>query len=255
MKIKIINPNTTAVVTSAMARVAAGLVRPGTKLVTVSPEMGPAAIEGFYDEAFSAIGVLDEIRKGEQEGCDGYVIACFGDPGLAAAREMVRAPVLGIAEAAMHAASFLGTSFSIVSMVERVRPMIERAVRENGMTDRCRSIRMVGLPLLEFSGEAKSRLIETCRTAVETDGADCIIMGSGGLAEYGPAIAKELGVSVVDGVAVALKFVEALVDMGYSTSKQHGYAFPPAKTYSGIFKAYSPRVPECRGDPSIRCPE
>lgn len=244
MKIKIINPNTTAGITNAMAKVASSLVRPDTELIAVSPQMGPSAIEGFYDEAFSAIGVLDEIRKGEQEGCDGYVIACFGDPGLAAAREMVRAPVLGIAEAAMHAASFLGTSFSIVSMVERVRPMIERAVRENGMSERCRSIRMVGLPLLEFSGAAKDKLIETCRAAVETDGADCIIVGSGGLAEYAPAIARELQVPVLDGVAVALKFVEALVEIGHSTSKQHGYAFPPIKSYSGIFEPYSPRVTE-----------
>ena len=60
----------------------------GTEIVAVSPQMGPVSIEGHYDEAFAAVGVIDEVRKGEAEGCDGYVIACFGDPGLLAAREM-----------------------------------------------------------------------------------------------------------------------------------------------------------------------
>ena len=43
--------------------------------------MGPASIEGYYDEAFSVPGLLEEIRRGEEDGCDGYVIACFDDTG------------------------------------------------------------------------------------------------------------------------------------------------------------------------------
>ena len=62
----------------------------------------PVSIEGHYDEAVSVIGLLEEIHAGEAQGVDGYVIACFGDPGLRAAREIAKGPVLGIAEAAMH---------------------------------------------------------------------------------------------------------------------------------------------------------
>lgn len=47
-------------------------------------------------------GLLGEIAAGERVGSDGYVIACFGDPGLDAARELERGPVVGIAEAAMR---------------------------------------------------------------------------------------------------------------------------------------------------------
>jgi len=57
-------------------------------------------------------GVLEEIMAGEQDGFDAYAIACFGDPGLKAARELARGLVLGIAEAAMHAASFIGAKFT-----------------------------------------------------------------------------------------------------------------------------------------------
>ena len=55
-------------------------------------------------------------------GVDGYVIACFGDPGLEAARELARGPVVGIAEAAMRAATPPGPrSFSVVTTLARTR--------------------------------------------------------------------------------------------------------------------------------------
>jgi allantoin racemase len=40
-------------------------------------------------------------------------------------------------------------------------------------------------------------------------------------------------VPVIDGVAVAVKFAEALVALNLSTSKQGDYAQPLPKTYTG----------------------
>jgi Asp/Glu/hydantoin racemase len=37
-------------------------------------------------------GVLAAVRDGERAGADAYVIACFGDPGLATARELAAGP-------------------------------------------------------------------------------------------------------------------------------------------------------------------
>src|SRR2546421_693662 len=79
-----------------------------------NPRFGPVSIEGFYDEAISGLGVIDEVRRSADAGYDAYVIACFGDPGLYAAREVATGPVVGIAEAAFHFASLLAPSFSIV---------------------------------------------------------------------------------------------------------------------------------------------
>jgi allantoin racemase len=90
MRIKVINPNTTQSMTDTIGAAAREAAAPGTEIVATSPAMGPVSIEDHYDEAFSVIGVLDEVRKGEAEGFDGYVIACFGDPGLLAAREVAR---------------------------------------------------------------------------------------------------------------------------------------------------------------------
>lgn len=121
MKIKVINPNTTTSMTEKIGAIASAVANSGTEIIACNPDMGTVSIEGHYDEALSVVGILDEIRKGETEGIDGYIIACFGDPGLLAARELATAPVIGIAEAAMHAASFIATSFSIVTTLSRTK--------------------------------------------------------------------------------------------------------------------------------------
>jgi allantoin racemase len=46
---------------------------------------------------------------------------------------------------------------------------------------------------------------------------------------------------VIDGVGAAVKFAEALVGLGLSTSKRGDYAAPLAKAYAGLAAPYSPR--------------
>jgi allantoin racemase len=67
----------TAKIGEAALRVAA----PGTEILAVNPAAGPVSIKSHYDEAVSVLGVLEEVHDGEGKGVDGYVIACFGDPG------------------------------------------------------------------------------------------------------------------------------------------------------------------------------
>src|SRR4051794_27677769 len=86
MRIKVTNPNTTACMTATIAAAARAAAGPGTEIVAATSPAGPASIEGHHDEAMSLPGLLAEVRAGEVEGVDGHVIACFGDPGLLAAR-------------------------------------------------------------------------------------------------------------------------------------------------------------------------
>src|SRR5438876_3871562 len=144
--------------TQTIGEAARSVAALGTEIVAVSPSMGPVSIECHYDEAVSALGVLEEVRKGEGEGCDGYIIACFGDPGLLAAREIARGPVLGIAEAAMHAASFIATGFSVVTTLERTRVIAEHLVRNYGMERHCRRVRATDIPVLELENPASQAL-------------------------------------------------------------------------------------------------
>jgi len=244
MKIKVINPNTTWSMTEKIGAAARAVAMPDTTILAVSPSMGPLSVEGHYDEAVSVLGVLDEVRKGETEGCDGYVIACFADPGLLAAREIARGPVLGIAEAAMHAASMVATGFSIVTTLARTVGIARHLVSAYGMSTYCRSIRATDLAVLDLErpdSSASAAIIEECRQAVRDDRADAIVLGCAGMADLAERIGKEIGVPVIDGVAVAVKFVEALAGLGLRTSKAGDLAFPLPKTYTGLVAPFAPR--------------
>ena len=124
------------------------MAAPGTEVTAVSPAMGPVSIEGYYDEAFAVPGLLDEVRKGEAAGYDGYVVACFDDTGVDAARCVARGPVIGIAEAAMHVATLIAGSFSIVSTLGRSAPALEHLVHKYGFDHRCRRVRTAEVPVL-----------------------------------------------------------------------------------------------------------
>jgi allantoin racemase len=236
MRIKVINPNTTAAMTAKIGAAARHVAAPGTEIIAVNPEAGPVSIESHYDEAVSVLGVLEEVRKGEDERCDGYVIACFGDPGLLAAREITQAPVLGIAEAAMHVASFIATGFSIVTTLKRTCVIAEHLVERYGLTPFCRRVRGTDVPVLdleETSAAAFVTIAEECRRAVAEDRCGSIVLGCAGMADLVAAVQREIGIPVIDGVAAAVKLVEAVIGLGLGTSKYGDLAWPISKPYAG----------------------
>ena len=223
MKIKVINPNTTLSMTEKIGAAARGCASPGTEIVAVSPAQGPRSIETQYDEAVAVIGVLDEIAAGDAAGFDGYVIACFGDPGLPAAREMARAPVVGIAEAAMHVANFISDGFTIISMPSHALPGMERLVHAYDMERKCRRIRMLDMPVLDLEEEASAShrlVLAECRKALQEDHSDCVLLGCAGMSDVAADITRELGAPAIDGVAAAVKMVEALVSLGLGARRR-----------------------------------
>jgi len=216
---------------------------PGTEIIACNPMMGPVSIEGHYDEALSVVGILEEIRQGERDGVDGYVIACFGDPGLLAARELAKGPVLGIAEAAMHTATFVATGFSIVTTLSRTQIIAQHLVERYGMTHFCRKIRAIDLPVLSLEEDsfAKKMIINECQVALKEDGCGAIALGCAGMTDLTTEISAQIGIPVIDGVSAAVKFVEMLVSLGLTTSKVGDLAYPIAKPYSGILSTFTPQ--------------
>lgn len=241
MKIRVINPNTTLSMTDKISRAARAVAAPGTDVSAVSPQSGASSIEDRVAGAIAALGICDEVKRGETEGVDGYIIACFGDPGVDMAREIARGPVIGMAEAAMRTAAVLGQGFSIVSMLERGRPILRGLVDGYGMTTRCRSIRLTGYSALELEtgNAARNAVIESARLAVLEDGADTILLGCGGMADLVEEVEAAAGVPAIDGVACGVKILEGLIALGMKTSKRGGYALPLQRKYAGPLASYA----------------
>ncbi|NPV21134.1 aspartate/glutamate racemase family protein [Bradyrhizobium aeschynomenes] len=235
--INVINPNITATMTDLIAQAAQASASPSTRIVGRTARFGAASIEGHYDEAIAAVGMLKEVEAGDAEGCHAHVIACFGDPGLLAARELSAVPVLGIAEAAMHAASFVATHFSIVTTLSRTKVIAEHLVRNYGMEHHCRKVRAVDVAVLDLDkpeANVRGTLLGECRAALREDGIGAIVLGCAGMADLAHDLSTELGIPVIDGVAAAVRFAEALVGLGLKTSKHGDLAFPLPKARTTI---------------------
>ena len=244
MKIQVINPNTTPDMTKDISESAHYFSRPGTEIACVNPERGPESIEGFYDEAMAVPGLIEELLKSEARGnVDAYVVACFGDPGLGALRELTDKPVVGIAESAMMLASFVAAKFSIVTIMPRIRVMLEELVRRTGAEHRLASIRTPDLAVLDFARDfagCKKTLIAEAQDTVERDGAEAIILGCAGMAGFATEVEKAVRVPVFDPVASAVKVAEALVDMGMHTSKRRTFQPPEKKELKGMPPLFQP---------------
>lgn len=242
MRILVVNPNTTVSMTDKIGEAARSAAAAGTEIAAVTSAMGPASIEGYYDEALAVPGLLAEIARGERAGSQAAVIACFDDTGLDAARAMADIPVIGICEAAVATASFLAQRFSVVTTLERSRVPIEGLVQRYGMGGRCR-VRAADIPVLSLEDPASGaadKLRREIEKALDEDRAEAVVLGCAGMADLAAALSRRYGVPVIDGVAAAVKQAEALVGLGLSTSKRGAYARPLAKRYSGALGAFAP---------------
>ena len=120
MRLLVVNSNTTASVTERIGVEARAAAAPGTEVTAVSAPFGLALIVTASD--WQVAGTATLAALGAARGSyDAAVIACFGDPGLEAAKERAGVPVLGISEAAFHAAAMLGRRFGVVSFTRALQ--------------------------------------------------------------------------------------------------------------------------------------
>ena len=244
MHIRIINPNTTRSMTETIGAAAEKVAAPGTRISATQPDSGPVSIESHFDEAVSAVGVAEEILAGERgdDLVDAYIVACFGDPGLLAARELTRAPVIGIAEAAFHVATMISTRFSVVTTLGRTGIIAEHLLESYGFSHHCRRVRAAEIPVLDLEDNADvavQRLVQECLRAKEEDNIGAIVLGCGGMADLTDYISDAVGLPIIEGVTAAVKLSEALAGLKLGTSKHGDLAFPRPKTFVGRFESFS----------------
>ena len=242
MNIVVINPNTTAAMTARIAATAQSVANAGTNIITIQPSAGPASIEGYADEAMAVPHMLqamfaEQIKNpANSGGVAGYVIACFDDTGLDAARCVLDAPVVGIGEASFHMASLIAPRFSVVTTLSRSISPIEHNLIKYGLGARCARVRAAEVAVLDLENTASAayaHISSEIRAALVEDRAEAIVLGCAGMTDLASRLSQEHGVPVIDGVGSAVKLIESLAVLGLKTSKRTTYAAPLRKAYAG----------------------
>lgn len=195
-------------------------------------EEGPSSIECRYDEALCVPAVLQRVRRAAADGVDGVVLNCFMDPGLQPARELVSIPVAGPAQSAMALATTLGRRFSVILPAASGAPIVEEQAAAYVGSDRLASVRSVEMPVAELRDRERLRqaLLEQAQVALETDGAQVLILGCTGMSHVTASVKRDLdeagaNVPVIDPTLAAVGSVIAQHVLGVHHSGR-AYAVP-----------------------------
>ena len=235
-RILLLNPNTSKAVTDLMTHVALAAAAPQTQIIPVT---APRGIPYIATRAEAAIGgaIVLEMLADLNGAFDAAIIAAFGDPGLGGARELMDAPVIGLAEASMLSACMLGRRFSIVSFSRTLGPWFRECVEAHGLIGRLASIRLLDGAFASIDSvqeEKEERLVDLARRAVEEDEADVIVLAGAPLAGLADRVKSRIDAPVVDGVAAAVKQAELLVGLGTRKAIAGSYRRPDPKPSIGL---------------------
>ena len=243
MRLRIINPNTTA---SMTRKIGDGRPRRGARghgSHGRQPRIRPRQHRGLLRRGVFAARPARRNRQGPRR--DAFVIACFDDTGLEAARCATEAPVIGIGEAAFHMASLIAEKFSVVTTLSRSIVPIERNLQQirpdRALRPRARR-RSAGAGAgrrglrrapADRGGDRAGRWRRTGRRP------------SCSAAPAWPTLRTrwrdKFGVPVLDGVACAVALAESAAAAGLAHLEAQHLRRAARQSYAGAFARFAPR--------------
>lgn len=194
-------------------------VNEGTEIDIVQFEKGPESIRSASDVVRVVPFVMREAVRAEKEGYNAVVLSSLVDPGIDSVRELCEIPVIGLGESSMLLGCMLGMRLSIILYDGQVQPLIEKNVRKIGIEKRFLSIRSMGKKAKrKWSKQDSEKLFHEIEKAVE-EGAEAIIVDEAAAFEINNSIRKNVKVSILNPLSVALKMAEVLHSVNLSHSK------------------------------------
>jgi allantoin racemase len=204
--IYVINPNSNEKVTAAIdAAMAPFRKRAATPIACVTLADGPAGIETQRDADTVVVPLLRQAASLEADAA-AFVIACFSDPGVHALREQSARPVLGVAECGVLTALTMGQRFGVIAILESSVKRHLRYFSAMGVSSRLAAELAIGLRVAELADEHRTmaRMVDAGRALRDTHGADVVVMGCAGMANFRQSLEQALGIPVVDPTQAAV---------------------------------------------------
>lgn len=236
MRLLLVNPNISDSVSELIRAEALRSASPGTEVEVLTAPLGVAYIETRFEALLGAYATA-QLACEHAARHDAVVVAAFGDPGLAALREVLPVPVTGLTEAALASAHLLGHRISIIAISQRIQAWYREVVEGYGFGSRLASIRALDRPLARIGGvqdEHAQALQDLAERAVAEDGADVIVLAGAPLAGLARALHGRLPVPVVDGVSSAVRHAETLAALQAGRARRGSFALPPVKPHRGL---------------------
>jgi len=217
-RVLVINPNSNEEVTRSIDRALDPLRTadaPPIECITL-PD-GPYGIESQRDSEVAAQCVTNAITSRESE-ADAFVIACYSDPGLRAARGITQKPVFGIAETGLATAIMLGGRVGVISILADAVERHWAYAESLGLRERIVADLPVNMTVAELANEETVgiQMLDVGRRLRDEHDANIILLGCAGMARYRRRMEDQLQVPVIDPTQAATAAAISSLRLGYS---------------------------------------
>jgi allantoin racemase len=240
MRLLLINGNTTQAITERCAAAARAVAGPDTDIVPLTANRGPKIINTRAENALASAAVIELLAE-HAGSADAALIAISFDTALDGARETAPFPVVGMTEAALHAAALLGGPIGFIGPVRRALNVYRGVVERTGLASRIAGYRAVDMRPQDFADPANlvAPAAKLARELIEQDHADSIVVAGAALAGLIDRVQADVPVPVVDGIAAGVVLAEALVRLGRPKATAGSHAKLPDREVTGFGDAVS----------------
>lgn len=191
------------------------IASPITEIEVRSLGRGPPSVETLKDYEIVKPLVRELALKLHRD-YDGIIVNCFLDPAVDELKNILDRPVVGPGESSLVFGGVLGKKLGIVSIRSEALELIKQRCISLGYGGRVVSVRGIRVHVVDLRDswdKVKLELVEESKNAVR-EGAEVIILGCTGLAGIAKTISEEIGKTVIDPAAAALKIAESLISLG-----------------------------------------
>ncbi len=239
-KALVINPNTSPTMTAEIEATSKRVFNGEWSFLVKSAPAGPESLESWIDYHLASVNVLPLIIN-PPEKVDGIVLACFGDPGLYALKEIAAVPLVGIAEASLSISLLLGGKFGILAGMERAVELMDSMVRLYGLENRYAGCVPLNMRVLSFDEAPEETLNALSQAALKLEerGADVLILGCAGLTAFVNSFRASINLPVIDPVEAGGRILKTIVESGLYVSHAGLYTRPARQQLNSLEIIYS----------------
>ena len=208
MKILVINPNSSEIMTHAISAQLSSFLSDRIEIDCVEIEGAPSAIRNARDK-LSIIPSLTALLERRHASYDAFVVACFGDPGVPLLKQAFTKPVLGIAEAGFYMALSCSERFGVICASREAGPNYRAYARALGIDARYGGFASVDMEILDLFREpsrARERIVEAA-VQLRKQGISAAVLGCAGMAPYAVEAAEESGIAIVEPSTAAVSLL------------------------------------------------
>lgn len=217
-RLLLINPNTNAATTNMMRQIAQAAAPGGVVIDALSAPYGVPLITNAEALAQSAKAVQAMAGAIATTPPDGVIISAFGDPGLAGLRHRLSCAVTGIAEAGMAEAGSGRRPFAVVTTTPDLVSSITALAHAYGHGETMRGVAVTDGDVHAVMADHETlveALAKACAHAIETMGAEALVIGGGPLGQAAQSLNLRFPVPVIAPIPAAVRLAQKRLARGF----------------------------------------